>query len=509
MSVVDNILQECFRLLTLNQLDSNQRDGLFDIENNPTIFIEVPFLNADNINRKNSKIELNEYGYPRLGRTGLIEGGDFWVNRSTVIQSRYSNAGFTFTSNLAVTVGGRIPTVDTLLSSVEMYSNSSDVWLSKTNYIVSLGYQAGMSMTSNIGLVSTGYNGSSSGVGNTTSYYSSTNSWTGQASNPFRRYGAAGFGLTTDIAMISGGYNGNYITDIRSFTLSTNTWSSTMAGLAMAKHRHGNFCSLNGGIMAGGNNGSDSLDSVDSYRSGISTVKTDLVRKRFGPTGLSFNTFYGLLVGGSNSSGQFRQVVDGFNYDINTWTSRAELLATRYLSCGLSIRSDMGIICGGYPTYTTERYNNGCFRAEALTGGECLDSYRLFRLTSPDPPQKGIFITTKQLRNQKLPIYNVFVNVLASKHFRKDITYGISLDDGCTWIDGIKCGTIHDTKGLSPDSDGNYKLRLRFELCNNPSDPQVTIISYPPTESISSISNDYMEFLGFFATDFKGAKIDD
>ena len=76
----------------------------------------------------------------------------------------------------------------------------------------------------------------------------------------------------------------------------------------------------------------------------------------------------------------------------------------RYLSCGLSLRSDMGIICGGRPSHTTERYNNGCFRAEYLTSGKALDSSSLFPLTSPDPPQKGIFITTKQLRNQKLPI---------------------------------------------------------------------------------------------------------
>ncbi len=504
MSLVDRVLQECFRLLTINQLDSSQSNDLFDIDNNPNIFIEVSQLNTDNVLRKNSKIDPS--GYPRLGRTGIIEGGDFWVSRATITNSRYANAGFTFTSNIAVTVGGRLPTdMNVLLDSVEMYSNVEDIWTSRTSYIVPMGYQVGTSLTSNIGLVSTGYNGSATGVGNTTSYYNSTNSWVGQMSNPLRRYGAAGFSLTTDMIIINGGYNnGTYLTDIRSFTLSSNTWSTSIASLSVARYRHGNFCSFNGGIMAGGDNGSDSLDTVNAYRSGIVSNKTSLTRKRFGTTGLSFSAFYGLLAGGSNSSGEFRQTVDGFRYESNVWTSRAELLMMRYLSCGLSLRSDMGIICGGRPSHTTERYNNGCFRAEYLTSGKALDSSSLFPLTSPDPPQKGIFITTKQLRNQKLPINKVFANGLVIKPNNREMTYGISLDDGCTWVDDIKCGTIYDINGLSPCIDVNYKLRLRFQLFNDPLSPNVVIVLSPPTESLT-ITNNYMSFLGFFATDFQGA----
>lgn len=73
--------------------------------------------------------------------------------------------------------------------------------------------------------------------------------------------------------------------------------------------------------------------------------------------------------------------------------------------------------------------------------------------------------TTNLLKTWDVPDKNIFVCASYIKgENAHEPTYGISLDSGTTWKEGIPLNTISDTKGLKSDTDGKYRLKIRFHI---------------------------------------------
>ena len=184
-----------------------------------------------------------------------------------------------------------------------------------------------------------------------------------------------------------------------------------------------------------------------------------------------------VIVNGNTSGGQVAtDKTSKFIGCSGVWQMLLNTTITRDDPGCLSLTSNKAIASRGHRepainTPETCRYNHFMAPGKRDTGGGPTSTIFDYFNTAfcgqdkncPLPVDKQIYIQTVNLLTQKFPVDNVLA-YCGSIGFNNNPSISVSLDGGKTYKGDQANGTIINTDGLKPDTDGNYKLKLKFEL---------------------------------------------
>lgn len=216
---------------------------------------------------------INTSGYNYLYNTFLYSyTNNVWSSKSDMTLKRAEHSGIRLSSFYIAVAGG---TNGSLMSSVERYCSSMDIWESRTSYIKSMIDGSGISLTSNIGLCAGGSNATGY-ISSTGSYLDVENSWDTKASLITERSSITSISLTYDNGVVVSGLN---------------SLLSDLDGIELFSYSNDNWC-----------------------------VRSNIITPRIEAVGSSLTSSYGLsMLGRSIDSGNYTDSVEKYTYGETTF----------------------------------------------------------------------------------------------------------------------------------------------------------------------------------------------
>lgn len=406
-----------------------------------------------------------------FGNNNLFENGNMWVSRTSLPIATYYASAFNLDDDLSIFSGGTIyegASYDGPGSNdTYRFSDSSNIWSSRTDALARRYGSSSVHITTDYGLVSGGCNYGSHSP-NSYRYTNSTNAWTTRTSI---NIGSLAFHISCYLrtgikAIISDGLiaTGEQL-HTSEYIDSSNSWAT--------KNDSGGYHMWSGFSISNIDSISLGIDVAERYMSSsgtwyyIASINESPSDDRVGMGSFGFDTGNGIIAGGSGISTPTNVLEKTEKYITanNIWVIRSNLLAVTSYSASFAVDGNgNGVVAGGnLGTYLVPEIISSV--SKFYDGGFYLGSYfgTSYIYVSSDLINRGSdkYITSSTIFSREYKINNVLV----SSSFSNDVSdtkYGISIDDGITWRDGFRVGSIADTIGLSPASDGIYKLKVRI-----------------------------------------------
>jgi len=304
-------------------------------------------------------------------KADIITSG-YWTQRNPCIPEKVGPAGFALTSDSSIIAGGRDSSLSRI-TTTSKFSESQNSWIDRASFSLARSHFRGMELTSDLGIITGGNNGTSPYyVNNNDRYTSSSNNWTARTVYPSVIQTPCQFNLTTDLGVLSGGINGvGYVASDRTdrFSESGNSWTSLSTPALEIGYNEGFKLTSDGGINCGG------------YRESPSTVKTDQSERfsnsanswtatsniplaTYGHYGFELTSNHGMVGGGWSSSNRYEYESWKLSAAENVYNSRAKTITNNsFISAGVGLSSSTGYFTsgegsGGNYNTTTERYTD-------------------------------------------------------------------------------------------------------------------------------------------------------
>jgi len=257
-----------------------------------------------------------------------------WTINGSVLDAKQQASGFGLSTTTSImATGGNFSS--SYSTNAERYDQVSKSAISRTDTGVPRNAGAGTELYTDSGIISGGHNGTDR-IGSTIKFSDSSNIWVSRTSLSKPRNHIEGMSLSPNFALTCGGQN-LYTTTLgetEKFSDSENSWT-TRTNMSSTRHSGAVFSlSTNLGIYASGRSStiqaSDTTEMFTessnswSYRSDITTTK----RTNWGGTELEANT--GLCFAGERQTGSVREKSTvKFNNVGNTWIAKADLIIPR------------------------------------------------------------------------------------------------------------------------------------------------------------------------------------
>jgi len=214
----------------------------------------------------------------------------------------YNATAMGITQDQGIVAGGANAST-TSIAFTQLYYNSPNTWISRTNMPLARSGCMGFNPGGETNMFACGANGSGY-FGYLQRYYKQSNSFTSLTSTSNVRKDGGSCSFTTTVAEIFGGATtGDIPVSINEQVTTSGTWTNKPV-MIYAKQDFGS-CSLTSmaGMHAGGNNGALMLDCYKYYNSQTSWVaRTDIILGRSGVMGWSFGPNAAVMVGGGNQA---------------------------------------------------------------------------------------------------------------------------------------------------------------------------------------------------------------
>lgn len=405
-----------------------------------------------------------------VGINGSFDGGNYWVNKankSTYIWPTSTDSGFSIDFLCGINISG---------DQAEKFYDVKNIWESITTSPYYHGSSMCFTLTYNIGMICGGLvSGTFSRKCN--SLTDSTKTWATKTDLAGDFDGLAeGFGasLTSDLGFSGGGANiaGTQTANFNRFSLSSNAWLSRTAINYLQDLYPSSFSLTSDTISISGGQYTTPTNITRKYRDSTNlwSSTTNYPISVYGHRSCEFTSNGGISTGGVSTSGYGTVIQPSFRFsDSNsTWTSRNQATQLRYGFASFSLDNNHGAIFGGGNVsynLTTEVYYDGC---SYLSLGNSLNSFEFKEYSISVVPTTISYlpaIVTNTLKSQVDKITNILVSGIYSKaDDTQNPSYGVSLDDGITWKDGIGFDIPTQISGLKPSDDGIYNLKLKFNL---------------------------------------------
>lgn len=427
---------------------------------------------ADYIGGKTKTQFGDDYGVN--GVFGYFNLGNVWTSTGNMTVGREGGGGATLSSNLSLITSGYN---GSYVCSTERYDLSAGTYSSRTDFSDSTrnrGYLAVNQLTTNIVIASGGQNATTTGYNyqSYTDHYddSGSGTWTAKSYSGTltgRSY-LAGYRINTDYVGVCGGCNGTILTYNDWYSLAGNSWTSKEPLLIAKQSFKGCQIHHERMVFTGGYNGSY-LNLTDRYHMSTNNWvnRTSITINRqlssFSATAL----LTAVAAGGYN--GSYMNSCEEFFDTTNTWTTKNRFSTSRSGHVGFSPYSSLVVVASG---------SNGSY----LTSSEQFKDSSIWTRypgkrginASNESLTNGIYtpstfvIETNRLTNRSTEIKNVTISALYNKKESATApTVDISLSDGTSWVTAQLLDTDIKVSDLSPDGDGNYKLKLKFNLTND------------------------------------------
>jgi len=290
-----------------------------------------------------------------------------WYQRTDLPEVRLQGAGFGITSNLGIVASGYNASATVQVSSVR-YNDTGNSWASRGNINTAVFDNVAFGLDSDKGICATGSNGTN--LGNTERYSDSGNSWTNRTALSAGKKNAAAFNFTTDTGVLAGGENSTSIlntTDL--YSNSGNSWTSKAHFGINRRGAFGIELTSSTGLMACGENSLVYMSLANKY-SGSTNVWSSREGALFGQANggdINLSSTTGVVAGGR--SDDYISTVQRYNDEgaksilepAGIWQQRTNCLSGGTLPCGVGLTDDMGIQSGGHLGFwnnTVEKYTN-------------------------------------------------------------------------------------------------------------------------------------------------------
>ena len=423
-----------------------------------------------------------------IGINGSFDGGNYWQLRSNMPEEKNSGGYITLTEDLGLVSGGF--NISGMVRPSLRFSDFKNIWTYRTYTTKLYGFAdcASFSLTANYGVLASGYNNSSGPtyIGTTERYSDSENLWTSRTSLAMSRSRArpASFSLNSDYSIMAGGSNlystfppppvgTSYLNYVDRYTNSSNIWASLpniSGGSTSVGFSSTTYNSDNGG-MAGTESAGYyyGYNTLFTHSSLIWASRTLMPIASAGSVGLSFG-YLSVYVGGYNGPSLYDS--QEYNLSNNSWRSVISSNSLKAGGVSLSSSREESIIAG--PQDHTEKFKNmlSSILYNQSTSGiyNSISSFGVkYDMTCPIPAKKKTNIITNTLKTERDKINSILVSAIIEKEDEiPNSSYGVSLDDGQTWKDGIGFDIPTEITGLKPSDDGTYNLKLKFNLFSNP-----------------------------------------
>lgn len=377
--MIDTILNELSKLGVEDRQAYHQQyeSGLSSLEDKNVLIDIVAARSASLLSIKPTAwSSINDHG-DKIGLKGLIDGGNYWINRTPSSLQRYSTAGFTLSSDIGISSGG---TNGTILNLAESFSRSYNTWSSKTSFVTARYNLRGLSLTCDTGLVAYGFTGSVSALNDL--FTNSTNSWTSKTAAGVAKQAPSSISLTSDLGVFSTGSTGSFVGTTDSYSISANIWVSKTAITPVRYSGESASFTTSVGILSCGYNGFYIPGNTDTYNINTNTwtSRTAQTFASEGQSAFSFTSDQCMFSGGYNLSAVLR-IANQYSNSMNLWLARSPNGNAKSATSSFSNYSTCGIISGGWESsvcygYTSE-YQGGSLGVEYASAGFAIDSYFL------------------------------------------------------------------------------------------------------------------------------------
>lgn len=419
----------------------------------------------------------------KRGDLGLFDSGLCWLTKNKMLSTVYSKSGSTVGGDSGLYFG----TNSLIITSIQKFKSILNLWTYKPADPSFYGGYEPSVLTFNSNESLECYGGYGSPIYSITSsmYNDSNEVWTARTQDSGcggqpGRIAAAGCSLTSDIGMAVGGYISPGATPIsRQYQKSGDSWSArvnypiSICYTPSVSYTTDRFFMSTGNGIAGYGYPSASIEKSSSYLHTYSsnswTLKSYYPIALLSVSAVSISAYISLFSGGRITSMNYDNTIyrmEAGNYWASTYS---QLLPQVFEFQSFSHSQSLSTFFGGFTGNPATSYTPLDNTYQFISGYNWWDGLGQINFDCPLPINKRQdFVKTINITNTKTPIKNVLVVTSnACDKSVDDTTIGLSLDGGKTWKDDLNPGKVLNTDGLSPDTDGFYKLKVKVNTYNS------------------------------------------
>ena len=433
--------------------------------------VSAPYLKNTYDTRQN--VVVSNEGF-RAGKIGLIDGGNYWIQKDNMIAKRVYHSGFSINGNQSFVYGGDDTTG---VSTSELFNYLQNTWNVRSGCPNSI--TTGISKHTSISLNISGVNGISYGglrssLYERTSYFynSSVDTWSAKVADIGRDISlVCGISYSNSVGIVCGG--DPTTTYAEKFDNSEDPVFSSVTTMLIPRCAS---CSIsinsNVGATFGGNTISGTTDTGESFNlaESIWTAESNMSCSlessnaiTYNLSSLTFSESFGMVCNGSIGS-SFTPTNRAARYcrPLAIWEEMMPSITSKCMAYGISMTPKIGIVTGGFTTYSSvvtdyvEAYNNGY--NDKINKFSINTLYLGSDVNSVIPPDKDLYVETTILNNimnlnmfsilANQPTYNIFSTALTLKDSKTpDPLVDVSLSGGQSWISNYKIGEIINLNG--------------------------------------------------------------